>query len=254
MKSEEVKSILLSILSDVENNWDNKERETYTISKLLELPWLNDGNDLLYDGFTKKGKRKKGSFHKKLKDAYFGYRHEEITTAEMEHDYYVIHEPFGSKSSPDYLFITPYGLFGIEDKSSKNGKISWNTGSPGENKIVTYFDKIEKKVYLITSNEYGWTKETSKKYEEFKKRILKETKKQFENEFCLLSPIFAKLGYYARPMLTDKNNVKDLYDPKETNVNIILNRYLDNVWEEANNQSTDNSLQIEKNVDSLLMN
>ena len=219
MKSIELKTILKSLVEQFSNNWNSKEREEYSISKLLELEWLNNGQHLLSDSFTKK-----------LKKCYFSCNHKEITSEGMEHDYYIIHEPFGSKCSPDYLFITPFGIFGIEDKSSTNHKITWNTGTPGENKIITYFDKKENKVYLITSMEYGWTEEQSKLYREFTQKQIQRANEEFKQLFGESTPALANMGYYSRPMLTDKNNVRDIYDPEEINVDGILKGYLDNIW------------------------
>lgn len=238
MKHIEIKNVLKNILIEDENNWNSKDREKFTMSRFLEIDWLNDGE------FLKRDK----NFIKNLKDSYFNYNHIGITTKHMEYDYYVIHEPFGSKSAPDYLFITPHGIFGIEDKSSKNGMISWNTGTPGENKIITYFDKTEKIVYLITSEEYGWGKEIALKYREFTKKIIAYADNEFKKEFAGYNNVISKMGYYARPMLTDKNLVKNIYDPEEKNVDIILKRYLDNLWENQNKPNMDNLIQVLMNV------
>jgi hypothetical protein len=238
MKHLEIKETLKSILADIENTWDSKEREQFTMSKFLELEWLHDGETL----------KNNTNLIKKLKEYYFNYNHTELTSTGMVYDYYVIHEPFGNKSSPDYLFLTPFGFFGIEDKSSKNGSISWNTGTPGENKIITYFDKKEKKVYIITSEEYGWGKETAIKYREFTKEILTYAKNKFKEKFSYDNDVISNMGYYARPMLTDKNLVKNIYDPEEKNVDTILKGYLDNLWKNQNKPNTVNLIQELMNV------
>jgi len=129
----------------MENDWNRKEREAYTMSKLLEIPWLKDGSFYTND---KKNRDK-------LKKIYFEHRHSSFTSSELGGGYFIIHEPFGSKSSPDYLLITPNGILGIEDKSNKKNKIEWNSGTPGQDKIITFFQKGEKKVYLFTS--WAWT-------------------------------------------------------------------------------------------------
>jgi len=242
-KSLEVKEVLKGILIKKENNWNSKEREKFTMNKLLNLPWLKNGQYL----------RKDNNFLKTLKSCYLGYKHDVINTTNMEDKYYVIHEPFGSRYSPDYLFITPKGIFGVEDKSSKNGKISWNTGTPGQNKIITYFDKKKKNVYLLTSHDYGWTIQIEERYKKFKKKILDFAKEEFKKEFSenVEKPI-ELLNYYARPMLTDNNLISELYNKSEINVDNILREYLDNdiIWQEVENHNTDNTTQEEMSVNS----
>jgi hypothetical protein len=230
MKQKELKQVLKSIITEQENNWNSKDRELFTMGKFLELDWLKNGEEL----------KKDKEFIKKVKQCYYNYQHCQITSKELEYEYYVIHEPFGSKAAPDYLFITPYGIFGIEDKSSNNGSISWNTGTPGENKIITYFDKKKKIVYLISSEEYGWGMDIANEYRKFTKTILEFAKNEFKIKFGNKNSIISKMGYYARPMLTDKNIISEIHDPKEINVDKILKRYLDNIWESQNEQNMDN--------------
>ncbi len=217
-KSEEVKSILKGIVTEIENDWNSKERETHTMEKFLELPWLNNGS------FYIENKKNKDE----LKGIYFRCEHSDFTSERLGGGYFVIHEPFGSKCSPDYLFITPNGIFGVEDKSNNQEKIEWNTGSPGEDKIITFFHKTEKKIYLFTSLEYGWTKEIGDEYYRFKERIKEMASEEFKKHFHKYGEAFQKLTYYARPHIIDGNNIANsIYDPTENNVNIILERYLD---------------------------
>jgi hypothetical protein len=214
-KGNQVKYILNNILIEEENDWDSKQRELFTMKELLKLDWLNDGAEFLVDK----------KFKKRLRDCYFNYKQNEITSNDLPSDYYVIHEPFGSKSSPDYLFITPNGIFGIEDKSSKTGKIVWNTGTPGNNKIITYFDSKIRKVYILTSYEYKWGHEIDIRYKKFTQKIIKfgdeEFKKDFADDFN-----HDDVEFYARPMLNHKKKIMDIFDSGENNVNKILNEYL----------------------------
>jgi hypothetical protein len=214
-KITQIKQILNGVLTEQENNWDSKSRELFTMSELLKLEWLNDGVGFKDDK----------DFIANLKECFFNYRHKEITSSDLPHDYYVIHEAFGSQSSPDYLFITPNGIFGIEDKSSDNGQISWNTGTPGDDKIITYFDKKNKKVYLVTSYEYGWTKEIGIVYKNFTQSIIQFAKVGFKD---LPNDIFKDecISFYARPMLNHNKKVKNIYDETEKNVDFILKTYL----------------------------
>ena len=217
-KSEELKGILSGIVNEIENDWNSKERELFTMTKFLELPWLGDGQFYIED---KKNKDE-------LKNFYFKYDHSVFTSERLGGGYFVIHEPFGSKSSPDYLFVTPNGIFGIEDKSNNEEKIEWNTGSPGEDKIITFFHKSEKKVYLFTSWEYGWTKEIGDEYYQFKIKIKEMAAELFKEQFHKYGDSFRKLTYYARPHIIDGNNiVRDIYDPEEINVKRVLVKFLD---------------------------
>jgi hypothetical protein len=73
-------------------------------------------------------------------------------------------------------------------------------------------------------------------------------KNKFIERFSNDNDIISKMGYYARPMLTDKNLVKNIYDPEEKNVDIILKGYLDNLWENQNKPNMDNLIQVLMNV------
>jgi hypothetical protein len=217
-KSEELKGILSGIVNEIENDWNSKERESFTMTKFLELPWLEDGQFYIED---KKNKDE-------LKNFYFKYDHSAFTSEKLGGGYFVIHEPFGSKSSPDYLFITPNGIFGIEDKSNNEEKIEWNTGSPGEDKIITFFHKSEKKVYLFTSWEYGWTKEIGDEYNQFKEQIREIASELFKKQFNKYGGAFNKLKFYARAQLQEGNNtINEIYDPEEINVKKVLEKFLD---------------------------
>lgn len=227
-KSEELKSILTGIVNEVANDWNSKERESFTMERFLELEWLKDGQFYIED------KKNRDA----LKNIYFKYDHTVFTSESLGGGYFVIHEPFGSKCSPDYLFITPVGIFGIEDKSNNNEKLEWNTGSPGEDKIITFFQKTEKKVYLFTSWEYGWTKEIGDEYYKFKTKMKELAAEAFRQQFHKYGDAIKKITYYARPHLIDGNNiVKDIYDPEETNVKKVLEKFLDGVEHNINVKS-----------------
>ena len=223
MKYKEVKEVLKSIINDESNNWNSKEREKITFDRLIGLGWLHDGN------FLTENKKFKDS----LKKYYFSYDQKRVNTYGMEFDYYVIHEPFGN-SSPDFLFLTPCGFFGIEDKSGEKNIIEWNTGTPGENKIITFFDRVGKNVYLLHSDDYGWSKEISIKYSEFTQSVISFARDEFNRLFGDASDIISKMTYYARPMLLDRNKISEIYNPSESNVDKLLMEYLDGPREYIN--------------------
>jgi len=215
-KSEIVISVLLSLIKDMENDWNRKEREAYTMSKLLEIPWLKDGSFYTND---KKNRAK-------LKKIYFEHRHSSFTSSELGGGYFIIHEPFGSKSSPDYLLITPNGILGIEDKSNKKNKIEWNSGTPGQDKIITFFQKGEKKVYLFTSWDYNWTLEASKTYDKIKEQVRKYADELYKEKMIPLGPAFSKMKLYSRAHLCDFHNLTN-HDETQANVKKLFGWILD---------------------------
>lgn len=221
-KTDQVLSALKSISGNISNEWKAKEREQYIRSKLLQIEWLIDGDFLKEDS----------KFIKKIKEHYFNYDHESVNSTNFPNDYYLIYEPFGGNSSPDFLFFTPKGIFSLEDKGSDNGHIYWNTGSPGENKIISFYHQKEEKMYLITTLEYGWTMEIQNEYREFTQHLIDYAREEYRKRFVdkNISDLIRNTKFYARPMLEDMNFVSEFCDPDEINVRLILDKYLtDNV-------------------------
>jgi hypothetical protein len=136
---------------------------------------------------------------------------------------YVLQEPFGSKLSPDFLFITSKGVVGVEDKSSKTGKVSFNTGTPGGNKFIMYYDRTLKKIYLITGKQWGWEDDIESEYKQFTKDMINYAKKEFEKKF---GERIKNMEYYARPMLVDKNKINTICDKDEMDVVNMLRKYI----------------------------
>lgn len=212
--SKKFTEILKKSVKDVPNNWNSKEREAYVLKQVSTLDFIKDGNFML-------GNK---SFVKRLKQIYLSNNPSEFSFSLLngyfdniqKNSVYILHEPFGSKASPDFLLLSNNGLLGIEDKSSRTGKITWNTGNPGGNKITMYFDRKNKRVFLLSPKEWGWTPEISLAYEKFKKEQLLMAKKAFS--------LISKFSYYARPMLIDENVVENIYDPQEKEVTSLLNK------------------------------
>lgn len=219
-----VRELIARLKSTVEqttNNWDSKDRETYIFNSLLGLDFMTDGN------FIKNDK----SLKSRLKTAYNSTSTSDFNTStllesnpELDPDkIYLIHEPFGSKASPDFLFITPVMIFGVEDKSSKNEKVSFNTGTPGGNKFIMYFDKKSKKVHLISGKQWNWDDQVEQEFRDFTQHVIDYAKKEFTKRF---GNRIKNMEYYARPMLIDKNKIKDLVDKDEQDVVDILKKAL----------------------------
>jgi hypothetical protein len=217
----ELLSMLKSLREQVSNDWDNKKREEYIFNSLLTLNFLSDGS------FVKKNK----SLISNLKSVYNSSDNSKFNTSILKEYYpdlsgeevFIIHEPFGSKASPDFLFITPKVVFGIEDKSSKTEKVSFNTGTPGGNKFIMYFDKKGNTVYLISGRQWNWDTQVENEFREFTRDIISYAKTEFEKRF---GDRIKNMEYYARPMLVDKNKIKDIVSKDESDVVDILKKSL----------------------------
>lgn len=204
---------LKGTINDIPNSWNSKKRESFIYDTLLGLPFLESGQDYLNNK----------SLKQKLKSTYFGNDPHLFTISDLESidpeidpsKIYVIHEPFGSKLSPDFLFITSRGLIGLEDKSSKNQKISFNTGTPGGNKVIMYYDRKNGTINLLTGKQWGWDESIENDFKKFTKDIKIYAKQEFERRF---GDKIKNMEFYARPMLVDKNNVKDIVDKAEQDV------------------------------------
>lgn len=214
-------STLKGTLNDIPNSWNSKRRESFIYETLLGLPFLKSANDYLKNKIIKQ----------KLKSTYFGNNPHLFTISDLEQidpeiDFskiYVLHEPFGSKSSPDFLFITSKGLVGLEDKSSKNQKISFNTGTPGGNKVIMYYDRKNGTINLLTGKQWGWDESIENEFKKFTKDIRIYAKQEFERRF---GDKIKNMEFYARPMLIDKNKVKDIVDKTEQDVVDLFRRLI----------------------------
>jgi hypothetical protein len=112
---------------------------------------------------------------------------------------------------------------GVEDKSSKGGKVSFNTGTPGGNKFIMYYDRKDKKIYLISGKQWGWEGDIEREYKEFTKEMINYAKNKFEEKF---GNRLKNMTYYARPMLVDKNKIKDIWNKDEQDISDMLSRYV----------------------------
>jgi hypothetical protein len=220
---ERVKLVLKTLkntTNEIQNDWNSKKREEYIYKKLIDLNFVYDGEFI-----------KKSNAIKNLKQTYNSERPESFTSKTLQsflnftnpEFIYLISEPFGSKASPDFLFITPKGIFGVEDKSSNSEKITFNTGTPGGNKFTMYYDRKSKTVYLISGKQWGWTQEIENEFRQFTKEIRNYASNEFKKRF---GERLKNMDYYARPMLTDKNKVKDIVDKDENDVIEILRKML----------------------------
>jgi len=212
---------LKNTVNDIENNWNSKEREKFIYDQVISLPFITDGEFII---------RNKACISA-LKKIYNSPDPSEFTTLSLSRYFenidvnsvYFIKEPFGSKASPDFLLISGNGILGIEDKSSKGGKVTFNTGTPGGNKFIMYYEKTDGKIYLMTGEDWGWKKEIESEYKQFTKEMIFYAKNKFEERF---GNRVKNMSYYARPMLVDKNKVKDIWDKDEQAVMAMLRKHI----------------------------
>jgi hypothetical protein len=216
-----VLTTLKNTANEIQNDWNSKDREEFIFNKITQLSFVKNGD------FISKNK----PIIKLIKSVYNSTNPKSFTTEKLNDVYedintnniYVIREPFGNKASPDFLFITAKGIFGVEDKSSNSEKITFNTGTPGGNKFTMYYDRKSKTVYLISGKQWGWTQEIEDEFRQFTKDINNYASAEFNKKF---GSRLKNMGYYARPMLTDKNKVKDIADKDENDVIEMLRNML----------------------------
>jgi hypothetical protein len=212
---------LKNTVNNIGNNWTSKEREDYIFNQVISLDFINDGQFIL----------KNKACVAKMKSVYNSSDPSKFTTATLSNYFddininsvYFIKEPFGSKASPDFLIVSSNGILGIEDKSSKGGKVTFNTGTPGGNKFIMYYDRKDKKIFLISGKQWGWENNIEREYKQFTKEMIDYAKNKFEERF---GDRVKKMTYYARPMLVDKNKIKDIWNKDEEDVISMLRNHL----------------------------
>jgi hypothetical protein len=212
---------LKNTVNDIGNNWNSKEREDFIYNQVTSLDFFKKGDFILKNKLCVS----------KLKSVYNSADPSKFTTVTLSQYFsdvdvnsiYFIKEPFGSKASPDFLIISSNGILGIEDKSSKGGKVSFNTGTPGGNKFIMYYSKDDKKIYLVSGKQWGWEGNIEAEYKEFTKEMINYAKNKFEEKF---GNRIKKMSYYARPMLVDTNKVKDIWDKDEEAVMAMLRKHI----------------------------
>jgi hypothetical protein len=213
---------LRNTVNDIENNWNSKEREDFIYNQVISLDFVNDGEFII----------KNKPCIRNLKEVYNSSDPSKFTTITLSECFkdididtnsiYFIKEPFGSKASPDFLIISKKGILGIEDKSSKRGKVSFNAGTPGGNKFIMFYDKKQKNIHLISGENWGWGENIEKEYKIFTKEMIQYAKSKFDERF---GDRIKNMTYYARPMLVDKNKVKDIWDKDEESVMYMLRKH-----------------------------
>jgi hypothetical protein len=212
---------LKNTVNDIGNDWNSKKREEFIYNEVTSLSFINKGDFILKNKLCVA----------KLKSVYNSLDPSKFTTITLSQYFgdidvnsiYFLQEPFGSKASPDFLIISSNGILGIEDKSSKGGKVSFNTGTPGGNKFIMYYSKDDKKIYLVSGKQWGWEGNIESEYKEFTKEMINYAKNKFEERF---GDRIKKMSYYARPMLVDSNKVKDIWDKDEEEVMAMLRKHI----------------------------
>lgn len=212
---------LKNTVNDIGNDWNSKEREDFIYNQVTSLNFIKKGDFILKDK----------KCISTLKSVYTSSDPSRFTTTTLSEFFddidvnsiYFVREPFGSKASPDFLIISSNGILGIEDKSSKGGKVSFNTGTPGGNKFIMYYDKKDRKIFLVSGKNWGWEESIESEYKQFTKEMINYAKHKFEERF---GDRIKKMSYYARPMLVDSNKIKDIWDKDEEAVMNMLRKHI----------------------------
>lgn len=219
---EEIVRTLKSCVINIPNTWSNKDRELYIFTELLNLNFIVNGNKI----------KEEKNIKAKLKQTYLGSGKSDTLFGDItkifpqfkKDDVILIHEPFGSRTSPDFIFISKNKVYGLEDKKSESEKISWNTGTPGGNKFISYYNVKNKTIYLLTPYDWKWDDEIQKEYKKFTQEIIQYGKNKWNSGLGKKLP---NMEFYARPMLVDKNKVKDLYKGDDNELKNILSSFLE---------------------------
>ena len=99
---------LKNTVNNIQNDWNSKERENYIYNQVTSLNFVEDGKFILKNkslvGILKK------EYHSKTLGNFTTNRLSEYFNDINVNSIYVLQEPFGSKASPDFLFITSKGL------------------------------------------------------------------------------------------------------------------------------------------------
>lgn len=121
---------------------------------------------------------------------------------------FFIHQPFGTQNSPDFL-ICVYGLIVcLEDKSSKNGTIMWNSHIPRNDFLYHFCIPGYSTICFNPIEISSATSETLSSYIAHSKEFAKETNTQLKSSTAGIS-----LTVYPRFMLEgtslkNKNNLR----------------------------------------------
>ena len=95
--------VLKNTVNNIGNNWTSKDREDYIFNQVISLDFINDGQFILNNK----------ECVAKMKSVYNSSDPSKFTTITLSsyfddidvNSVYFIKEPFGSKSSPDFLII-----------------------------------------------------------------------------------------------------------------------------------------------------
>jgi hypothetical protein len=85
-----------------------------------------------------------------------------------------------------------------------------------------FYDKKQKNIHLISGENWGWEENIEKEYKIFTKEMIQYAKSKFDERF---GDRIKNMTYYARPMLVDKNKVKDIWDKDEESVMYMLRKH-----------------------------
>lgn len=215
---------IVEFYCDEDNLFHSKEREIALFNELIKIDFIESGEFLKQS--LKKSKFKNlcesgDNFSFSLKD--FMSRYPNIDTNKV----YLIHEPFGSHSSNDFLFISNIGFLCMEDKKGESDKIKWNTGWMGMSKLICFYNRKKHECFLYTSLDYHFDNnktlsDLSDLLESYR-QAEKEFSKSWEHKFKEFGKPYS---ISSRKDFKDNNKPSKIFDENMNNVKKLISQLL----------------------------
>ena len=76
---------------------------------------------------------------------------------------------------------------------------------------------------MVSGKNWGWVNDIESEYKQFTKEMIIYAKNKFQERF---GDRVKNMSYYARPMLVDKNKVKDIWNKDEEAVMSMLKKHI----------------------------
>lgn len=124
------------------------------------------------------------------------------------------YQPYGSQNFPDFKLINHD--INIECKTSKTGKIVWNSGFPHTNMILIYASSKKNDITFFLGEEIIKNNTLRNKIKEWAKCRGKELKEEFK-KFGIKS-----FNFYLREMYNDETNRLDTPNRNSLEKNVII--------------------------------
>lgn len=111
---------------------------------------------------------------------------------------YVIHNPNGSQDSPDFVFLWGNKCLPLEDKTSKGGKILWNSGLAQDGYLYSFSCQTSQQHFFFMGEDYSSTATREKLMH--KRSELAQMVEEFNAELKVNAAAEEYEELYVRPM------------------------------------------------------